>query len=139
MKDVMTLTNEEIKYLLRAFIREVLGVGPFYNIVDKCDETETELCQGFVEDFIEGSNLNEIIENEKEYDDELEETEEEEEEENEGNNSEAKQGWICPKCGEVLSPFVDTCPYCKKKPDNTLSALICGPTVAFNGFDIENC
>lgn len=25
------------------------------------------------------------------------------------------QGWICPKCGRVFSPFTTMCPYCKKE------------------------
>lgn len=25
------------------------------------------------------------------------------------------QGWICPKCGRVYSPFIHTCEYCNNK------------------------
>ena len=28
-----------------------------------------------------------------------------------------QQGWICPKCGRVYSPFTQMCLYCK--PNNT--------------------
>lgn len=27
-----------------------------------------------------------------------------------------QQGWICPKCGRVYSPYTQMCPYCQ--PDN---------------------
>lgn len=27
-----------------------------------------------------------------------------------------QQGWICPKCGRVHSPYTQMCPYCQ--PDN---------------------
>lgn len=31
------------------------------------------------------------------------------------NNFFGQQGWICPKCGRVYSPFTTMCPYCKNE------------------------
>ena len=31
-----------------------------------------------------------------------------------------QQGWICPKCGRVFSPFTIMCPYCKKEDTTNL-------------------
>lgn len=31
-----------------------------------------------------------------------------------------QQGWICPKCGRVFSPFITMCPYCKKEDTTNL-------------------
>lgn len=30
-----------------------------------------------------------------------------------------QQGWICPKCGRVYSPFTQMCLYCKGETTNT--------------------
>jgi ssDNA-binding Zn-finger/Zn-ribbon topoisomerase 1 len=30
-----------------------------------------------------------------------------------GMNSFPSQGWVCPKCGAVMSPWTVTCLYCK--------------------------
>ena len=32
-----------------------------------------------------------------------------------------QQGWICPKCGRVYSPFTQMCLYCKPINANTIS------------------
>lgn len=32
-----------------------------------------------------------------------------------------QQGWICPKCGRVYSPFTQMCLYCKPNNTNTIS------------------
>lgn len=32
----------------------------------------------------------------------------------------AQQGWICPKCGRVYSPFTAMCPYYKKEEASNL-------------------
>lgn len=34
---------------------------------------------------------------------------------NEINGIFGQQGWICPKCGRVFSPYTMMCPYCKKE------------------------
>lgn len=34
-----------------------------------------------------------------------------------------QQGWICPKCGRVYSPFTQMCLYCKPNNTNTISNL----------------
>ena len=31
-----------------------------------------------------------------------------------------QQGWICPKCGRVFSPFTTMCPYCKGNDNSNL-------------------
>jgi RNA polymerase subunit RPABC4/transcription elongation factor Spt4 len=31
-----------------------------------------------------------------------------------------QQGWICPKCGRVFSPFTSMCPYCKGNDKSNL-------------------
>lgn len=31
-----------------------------------------------------------------------------------------QQGWICPKCGRVFSPFTSMCPYCKGNDNSNL-------------------
>ena len=31
---------------------------------------------------------------------------------NNNDNNNFLQGWVCPKCGGVMSPFQNTCPYC---------------------------
>ena len=31
-----------------------------------------------------------------------------------------QQGWICPKCGRVFSPYTMMCPYCKKEETSNL-------------------
>ena len=36
---------------------------------------------------------------------------------NQYNGMFGQQGWICPKCGRVYSPFTQMCLYCK--PNNT--------------------
>ena len=35
-----------------------------------------------------------------------------------------QQGWICPKCGRVYSPFTQMCLYCKPNNTNTISTLV---------------
>ena len=35
-----------------------------------------------------------------------------------------QQGWICPKCGRVYSPFTQMCLYCKPNNTNTISNLV---------------
>jgi len=34
-----------------------------------------------------------------------------------------QQGWICPKCGRVFSPFTMMCPYCKGNDETKTSNL----------------
>lgn len=34
-----------------------------------------------------------------------------------------QQGWICPKCGRVYSPFTQMCLYCNPNNTNTISNL----------------
>lgn len=34
-----------------------------------------------------------------------------------------QQGWICPKCGRVYSPFTQMCLYCKPNDTTTVSNL----------------
>lgn len=34
-----------------------------------------------------------------------------------------QQGWICPKCGRVYSPFTQMCLYCKPNTVSNLSVL----------------
>lgn len=34
-----------------------------------------------------------------------------------------QQGWICPKCGRVYSPFTQMCLYCKPNNTATVSNL----------------
>lgn len=34
-----------------------------------------------------------------------------------------QQGWICPKCGRVYSPFTQMCLYCKPNNITTISNL----------------
>ena len=34
-----------------------------------------------------------------------------------------QQGWICPKCGRVYSPFTQMCLYCCPNNTNTISNL----------------
>ena len=34
------------------------------------------------------------------------------------------QGWICPKCGRVYSPFTQMCLYCGKQEINTTTTNI---------------
>ena len=34
-----------------------------------------------------------------------------------------QQGWICPKCGRVYSPFTQMCLYCGPNSTNTISNL----------------
>lgn len=34
-----------------------------------------------------------------------------------------QQGWICPKCGRVYSPFIQMCLYCKPNNTTTISNL----------------
>lgn len=34
-----------------------------------------------------------------------------------------QQGWICPKCGRVYSPFTQMCLYCGPNNTNTISNL----------------
>ena len=34
-----------------------------------------------------------------------------------------QQGWICPKCGRVYSPFTQMCLYCKPYNITTISNL----------------
>ena len=34
-----------------------------------------------------------------------------------------QQGWICPKCGRVYSPFTQMCLYCKPNTVSNLSIL----------------
>lgn len=34
-----------------------------------------------------------------------------------------QQGWICPKCGRVYSPFTQMCLYCKPNNTTTISNL----------------
>lgn len=34
-----------------------------------------------------------------------------------------QQGWICPKCGRVYSPFTQMCLYCKSNNTTTVSNL----------------
>ena len=33
-------------------------------------------------------------------------------------------GWICPKCGRVMAPFVDSCKFCGGEENNTLTTPI---------------
>lgn len=35
-----------------------------------------------------------------------------------------QQGWICPKCGRVYSPFTQMCLYCKPNNTTTISNLV---------------
>ena len=39
---------------------------------------------------------------------------------NEVNGIFGQQGWICPKCGRVFSPYTMMCPYCKKEETSNL-------------------
>lgn len=39
---------------------------------------------------------------------------------NEVNGVFGQQGWICPKCGRVFSPYTMMCPYCKKEETSNL-------------------
>lgn len=32
-----------------------------------------------------------------------------------------QQGWICPKCGRVYSPYTQMCPYCQ--PENITNSI----------------
>lgn len=34
------------------------------------------------------------------------------------------QGWICPKCGRVYSPYTQMCLYCKNEGYETTTTLI---------------
>jgi hypothetical protein len=34
-----------------------------------------------------------------------------------------QQGWICPKCGRVFSPFTTMCPYCKGNDNSNLDKV----------------
>ena len=39
---------------------------------------------------------------------------------NEINGIFGQQGWICPKCGRVFSPYTRMYPYCKKEETSNL-------------------
>lgn len=32
-----------------------------------------------------------------------------------------QQGWVCPKCGAVMSPFQNVCPFCSQAQNITVT------------------
>ena len=58
------------------------------------------------------------------------------------SNSPGLYGWICPKCGAVMSPYTDCCPNCTKRDfEITCSTSSTSPThnyVEKIGWDVNN-
>lgn len=44
-------------------------------------------------------------------------------------NSFGQQGWICPKCGSVLSPSTSFCPFCAPKEITVTAGSFTTPSI----------
>ena len=41
------------------------------------------------------------------------------------------QGWICPKCGRVFSPYTHMCPYCGPKHSHETTTVPMQPNLPY--------